>query len=165
MPVTRGPVHRASGRANQRGFSMIEVLIAMLILAIGLLGFALLQTMSLRFTQSANFRTQAVNLGYDLLDQMRSNRFQAAAYSGLGGASFDPGDVSGSNCTRPVGAVTIAQSIARWQCQVVETLGDSASAQVTLVQGEATVTVSWGDERWNQDDPDATTSFTLVSRL
>ncbi len=165
MPVIRGSSAGGGTRARQAGFSMIEVLIAMLILAVGLLGFALLQTMSLRFTQSANYRTQAVNLGYDLLDQMRSNRFQAAAYAGAAGASFDVGEVAGCDESRPVGNVTIAASIDRWQCQVVEALGAAASAQVQLVDGEATVTVSWGDQRWDPDDPDAATSFSLVSRL
>lgn len=49
---------------------MIEVLIAIVVMSIGLLGFALLQTMNVRFVQSANFRTQATNLSYELLDQI-----------------------------------------------------------------------------------------------
>lgn len=165
MPVIPLRSVRRPRARGADGFSMIEVLVAMLILAFGLLGFALLQTMSLRFTQSANYRTEAVNLGYDILDQMRSNRFQAAAYAGAAGASFDEGEVDGSACNRPVGAVSIADNIARWQCQVVEALGDTAAAQVTLVNGLATVTVSWGDQRWDEDNPDASTSFTLSSRL
>ena len=67
--------------AHAAGFSMIEVLIALLVLAFGLLGFALLQTLNLRYTQSANTRTQATNLAYDLLDQMRSNRLTTAVAS------------------------------------------------------------------------------------
>lgn len=61
------------GRRAAGGFSMIEVLITIIVLAFGLLGFALLQTMNVRFVQSANYRTQATNLAYDLIDQMRAN--------------------------------------------------------------------------------------------
>jgi type IV pilus assembly protein PilV len=78
-------------RAAPGGFTLIEVLVAIVVLAFGLLGFALLQTMSVRFTQSANYRTQATNLAYDLIDQMRANRYQAAWYST---ASFSPGTVA-----------------------------------------------------------------------
>lgn len=147
------------------GFSMIEVLIALVILAIGLLGFALLQTMNLRFTQSANYRTQATNLTYDLLDQMRANRFQAAWYAGSTGAGFNSGEVTDTECSRPIGAdVTIQRSIERWQCQVVRALGPSASANVTYNNGEVMVAVAWGDHRWEQGDIDSTT-FSLTTRL
>lgn len=159
---------RFSRRDANSGFSLIEALIALLILAIGLLGFALLQTMNLRFTQSAQQRTQATNLAYDLLDQMRANRAQAAWYAGSSGAGFEADDVDLEEeaCqTRPLGAVTLAQSIVRWQCQVVRTLGETANAGVTYNNGTVTVTISWGDERWDPEDPDAETDFALTTRL
>lgn len=166
--IRRNVRMRTTGR--QVGFSMIEVLVAIVVLALGLLGFALLQTMSLRFAQSANQRTQATNLTYDLLDQMRANRYQAAWYSGTGGADFTDGQAvaatcSGANWARVVGTVTIAQSIDRWKCQVVDTLGPSASANVTYNNGVVQVAVSWGDQRWDSVAPDADTTFTLQSRL
>ena len=65
---------RRAGR--QSGFSMIEVLIALLVLAFGLLGLAFMQTLNLRYTKSAQQRTQAVNLASELLDTMRANRSQ-----------------------------------------------------------------------------------------
>ena len=71
-----------------KGFSMIEVLIALLILAGGLLGFALLQTMSIRFAQSANYRTHATNLAYGLLDQIRANRTSTGQFLAITPGSF-----------------------------------------------------------------------------
>ncbi len=47
---------------RSRGFSLIEVLITILIFAVGLLGMAALQAVSMRSNQSANFRTQATAL-------------------------------------------------------------------------------------------------------
>jgi len=158
-------------RASSSGFSLIEVLIALVVLGFGLLGYALLQTMNLRFTQSANQRTQATNLAYDLLDQMRANRFQAAWYSGDSGASFDAGEVTSGDCgDRPVGAVDISENIQRWQCQVVRALGDEASANVTYDNGEVMVAVAWNDERWKEDDQaisaeDLRNAFALKTRL
>ena len=55
------------------GFTLIEVLIAMLVLAVGLLGLAALQASSLRNAQSAYNRSLATELAYDLADRMRAN--------------------------------------------------------------------------------------------
>ncbi|MBS7456665.1 type IV pilus modification protein PilV [Coralloluteibacterium stylophorae] len=148
-------MNRGRGRQSRRlgagGFSLIEVLIALLVLAFGLLGFALLQTTGLRFTQSANYRTQATNLAYDLLDQMRSNRFQAAWYAGSAGAGFNAGEVTDTACSRDTGTVSLAQNVARWQCQVARALGEDASAEVNYVNGLVTVTLSWSERI--ADDP------------
>jgi type IV pilus assembly protein PilV len=166
MMRARRPGRTGSRLRRERGFSMIEVLVALIILALGLLGFALLQTMNMRFTQSANYRTQATNLAYDLLDQMRANRMQAFWYSGTAGASFNPGSVTDTNCTRPLGTeATIRNNVDRWQCQVVRALGPSASAGVTYVDGVVTVTIAWGDQRWDQASPNEPTIFEVRSRL
>lgn len=158
----------ASAPFAQRGFSLLEVLITLIVLAIGLLGFALLQTMNLRYTQSANQRTQATNLAYDLLDQMRANRYQAAWYAGSSGASFAAGSVTAGSCSRPTGAaaVTVAQSAARWKCQVVQALGPGASAAITYSAfGDVSVTIAWGDQRWAEKPEDVPSSFNVVTRL
>lgn len=126
----------------QRGFSMIEVLIAIVVLAIGLLGFALMQTMTLRYTQSANSRTLATNLAYSLLDQMRTNRLSVSQYEGAG---FDADTLSETSCAPPTGDA-VAQGIAYWHCQVFNALGPSAEATVTYsAAGEAAVTLGWGE--------------------
>lgn len=67
---------------KDRGFSLIEVLITVIILAVGLLGIAGLQAMGLRFNQSALLRTQATQLAYDMADRMRTNAqgFSAGNY-------------------------------------------------------------------------------------
>lgn len=75
-------------RRRATGFSIIEVLVAMLVLAIGLLGLAALQAQGLRFNHDAYIRTQATHLAYDIIDRMRTNRDNAAAY-----AVPDPGFV------------------------------------------------------------------------
>jgi len=59
---------------KESGFGLIEVLVSVLILAIGLLGLAGLQTQSLRFNNESFFRTQATLLAMDLADRMRANR-------------------------------------------------------------------------------------------
>ena len=57
----------------QRGFSMIEVLVTLLIISLALLGTAGLQAYSMRLNQSGQFRTQAVFLVADLAERMEAN--------------------------------------------------------------------------------------------
>lgn len=58
---------------NVRGFSLIEVLVALVVLSIGLLGIAALQVDSVRNGQSALQRTRAVNFAVDMADRIRAN--------------------------------------------------------------------------------------------
>jgi type IV pilus assembly protein PilV len=58
---------------RQRGFTLIEVLISMVILAIGLLGLAAMQAMSLRDNQDAYYYQQATLLAYEMQDRIRGN--------------------------------------------------------------------------------------------
>ena len=164
--IRKAPFRRVVSVSRPTGFTLIEVMIAILVLGIGLLGFAMLQTMSVRFAQSANQRTQATNLAYDLLDQMRTNRLLAAQYTA---ASFNSA-ATGTTCSRPTGTVTITQNITRWQCQVRAALGEGSSATVTYNNGVADVTLNWGDQRWEKDSNRRTGDYetgtlTLGTRL
>lgn len=150
--------HRSAfGRRHQGGFSLIEVMIAILVLGFGLLGFALLQTMNVRYTQSANYRTQATNLSYELLDQIRMNRVSAARYVG----SYE---ATTSNCEPPTGANIVESTYMNdWRCRLGKALGAEASAEVTRNNNVITVQVSWGDERWKINAGD--TTFSASTRL
>lgn len=72
MMSARRPVAPSSLNA-QRGVGLIEVLVALLVLSIGVLGYAGLQLRALDSTDEAQFRTQAVALGTELMERMRSN--------------------------------------------------------------------------------------------
>ena len=56
------------------GFTLIEVLVAVLILSIGFLGVAALQMNALKNNQSASQRSQATILAYFMMDEMRANK-------------------------------------------------------------------------------------------
>lgn len=64
-------INRRRGKAS--GFTLLEVLVAVAVLSIGLLGMAGLQVSGLRFNHSAYMRTQATLLAYELADRMRAN--------------------------------------------------------------------------------------------
>lgn len=75
------------------GFTLLEVLIALLVLSIGLLGLAALQTSGLRFNQMASMRTLATEAAYDITDRMRANPTGVTANMYVIGLTDAPGDM------------------------------------------------------------------------
>ena len=67
--------------SRQTGVSLLEVLISLLVLAIGVLGIVALQTKSLALVQEAYWRGQAVGLAYDLGDRLRASSSQLSDYA------------------------------------------------------------------------------------
>jgi type IV pilus assembly protein PilV len=99
-------------RNRQRGVTLIEVLVTVVLVSIGLLGFAALQTVSLKSNRSALQHSYAVMYAYDLLDSMRANRAQAIA-----------GEYDYDFSSTPAGDSTIAASdINAWRDALDENL-------------------------------------------
>ncbi len=61
-------------KCTQGGFSLLEVLVTVFVFAVGLLGLASLQTVSVQANQSAYLSSQAATLAYGMMDQWRANR-------------------------------------------------------------------------------------------
>ncbi len=61
------------GRTTETGFSMIEVLVSMLVLGIGVMGYAALQLKSVQMTDESYDRTQALFIAKDLIERVRAN--------------------------------------------------------------------------------------------
>ncbi len=141
-----------NGRNN--GFSLIEVLVAMVVLAIGLLGLAGLQTASLKSNNSAYQRSQATILANEMLDRMRANRvgiqsnFYDDPYSG--GTPADPNCVANTTGT-PLGCSI--QDMANYDVYYWETsLGNLLPNGQGAITGSGagsifTITVMWDDDR------------------
>lgn len=67
-------------RRLERGFNLIEVMVALVILSLGVLGMAALQATAIKQNQSAYMRSQANQLAYDLTDRMRANNANLTEY-------------------------------------------------------------------------------------
>ncbi len=64
---------KAKMNRRQRGFSLVEVMVSVLVLSGGLLGLAFLQAQGMKFNAEAYQRTQATVLAYDIIDKLRAN--------------------------------------------------------------------------------------------
>lgn len=124
---------------RQGGASLIEVMISVLILAIGVLGVAAMQATALRNSQSALERSQAVIESYAILDAMRSN--QEAGRNG----SY----TRGMTCAAPSGTDLVSADIGRWITSMKASLGEDACGAISCVAATrtCTVTVRWNDSR------------------
>ena len=87
--MTPGTDTAADSTRYQKGFSLVEILVALLVLSIGLLGLAALQTTSLKYNTDSYFRTQATYFVYDIVDRMRAN-----SASVVDGGTYDVPDTS-----------------------------------------------------------------------
>ena len=137
-PTNKAVLRRACPRCQ--GLTLIEVLISLLVLSIGILGLATLQTASLGFNAGASHRTQATVLAYDMAERMRANR-QAALAGAYDIAFEDPAPA----CAAPATTGTVAQQdISAWRmalaCRVP--LG---TGSIVRNGGEVTLTVQWND--------------------
>jgi type IV pilus assembly protein PilV len=128
----------------QTGFSIVEVLVALVVLAVGMLGMAGLYVTTLRSSGTAISRMQAVNLAADMADRIRANRLAREAYEAEGA---EQGCVKTGNCTRELMA---ANDLFVWRKQIDDLLpGDNAGGEVVYTPGladtpdEYTITVNW----------------------
>ena len=142
-------------KKNLRGFTLLEVLIALVILAIGMLGIARMLLITHKSNSSNYIKQQAVQYAYDILDRIHANR-QAAingnySVSNLvnSGAPTAPSAPStncgGSICTSPQLA---AYDTCYWLATDVAQLPNGCGAISTAVSGlntVVTVTVQWDD--------------------
>ena len=125
----------SSSPRGQRGVSLIEVLIAVLIMGVGLLGIAAMQATALRNSQSALQRSQAVMHTYAILDAMRAN-LDVARTNGYNRAL---------GCTIPAAGGLAATDINIWMTAIQATLGPTACGGITCLANQCLITVRWDD--------------------
>lgn len=124
-------------RRFQTGVSMIEVLVAIIILSVGLLGLAGLQTAGLTHNQSASFRSTASVMAYGILDSMRANRIEA----GAGSYNHSLED------SAPAGDTISGQDVSNWLNELALRLPDGLGSIAVDADNRVTVLIQWDDSR------------------
>lgn len=141
-------------RCFQRGVSLVEVMVAVLVLSVGVLGAASLQLNALRFNLSASYTTHASFIAYDMLERMRANSEELALYA--------TEDVSGtcdpSSTNSSIRARDISDLVTAVTCYLPE-----GQASIRIADNLASVSISWSERRTLADAED--TRFVVSSRI
>ncbi len=138
------PFHRA------RGFTLVEVLVALVVLSIGMLGIAALYVESLRAGRTALVRSEAVNLASDMADRIRANRTGGASYAK---AVNDAGTLS-NDCEEGGASVSCTPAVmadhdkAICDAEVTQSLpGGTAQIGFTNANPDVyVITVTWAEQ-------------------
>ena len=137
--------------ASVKGFSLIEVMIALVIFSVGLIGLAGLQATAVQDNSRSYYRVQANFLAYDILDRMRANIAQAQQGRYAIGLGPVPNHTlcygTGVTCT----PVQIADAdLTEWKTALQNTL-PSGDGSVAVTGPNPTdpliITVQWDDDR------------------
>ncbi|MBS4050678.1 MAG: type IV pilus modification protein PilV [Methylomonas sp.] len=146
---------------TNNGFTLIEVLVAVIILAIGLLGLAGIQTVGLKNNQSAYTRSQATQLAYDIADRMRANVAGVTTYT-----TIDPPDAAKTDACSTATGCTPAQmaetDLFQWNATLTDVL-PGGSGTIAVAGNVFTITITWDDDHDgdNSNNPSFQTSFRL----
>lgn len=143
-----------------RGFSMLELLVAMLVVGVGVLGVAGLGALSLQHGRSATAHADAVLLAHDLMERIRANP-AGLAEGGYARGSDAP---ASADCTAGPCAPqeTAAFDLSAWRCALG--LGEANAGCDALMNGQGAVAVN-GDAveiavRWRVRGEDQAVAFT-----
>jgi type IV pilus assembly protein PilV len=133
---------------RSRGFTLVESLVALVVLSIGMLGIAALHVEGLRSARTALTRTTAVTLAADMADRIRANRTTPASYE-----AAVTGDDINDKC-QPAGAGCTADELARhdkatWLGVLGNALpggsGTIDCADPAAVPATYTITITWSE--------------------
>jgi type IV pilus assembly protein PilV len=136
LSMTKMPTSTFAQKTYQRGFTLLEVLIALLVLSIGLLGLASLQTVGLRSNTMATTRTHATQLAYDISDRMRANLAATYTANANNVVTAILTDYALASCAPPLPDPTVNQAnddLNTW-CNTISTMLPAGDAQIVPVR-------------------------------
>lgn len=124
---------------SQSGFSMIEVLVAILILSFGLLGLAALQAVGVKNSHSAYYRNQATIMAHEIIDRIRAN-------PGLANANVTSYATPLTNVA-PTGVAIANTDLSEWITHIAATLPVGKGSVTVAGTNNVTVVIQWDDSR------------------
>lgn len=133
-----------SGVHRQRGTTLVEVLVSMLLLAVAVIGFAALQVRALTTTNTAVYRAQAVGIAQELAEKVRANYSQLALYSGANWAVVPAQDCQAVICT-PAEMVNYDIQSSKLLAAAALPNGNVAARPCAAVNTLMCIYVSWND--------------------
>ena len=140
-------MNRYASNDQADGFTLIEVLVTMLILAVGLLGIAALQIKGMQFNHDAQLRSQISTLAYGIADRMRlsENSTGGLAANYVGNYTVPASRPSCTIAVFPMNSASVGNDLACWRQAVWDALPPGSNADISASGDEYTVTLGWTD--------------------
>lgn len=141
---------RPPARHKTTGAGLLEVLVAVLVLGIGLLGVAATQSVALKANQVSAMRSQAIIESYGMLDAIRAAMPPEALTSSSARATFLATYQLQRTCNDSAGDGTLAgNDLREWVRALRNDLGEGACGTVACnpQSGECAITVEWDESR------------------
>ena len=135
--------HKVNTHNDQRGVSLVESMIALLVISIGLLGIAALQITSMKQNNSALHHSQAVWIGSNMSERIRSNFGAFASYAGIDTNTSPTQDCLASTCTIQQ---LVDGDAADWAIEVQNLPAGRGTITGNVGDTMLTVRVMWDDE-------------------
>ncbi len=141
---------------HQQGLSLIEVMVAVFILATGLLGLGALQGRALVYSQSAYYRSIAADLGADLADRIRANR-SPFLQQGVMPPNFATCTQSGATVSGCPADFNVTADMTEWNTILRASLPNgrfalASAADAPQTSYRYTLTITWFDDRSKNAD-------------
>ena len=169
-------------KSKQRGFSLIEVLVTLLIVASAVLGSAGLQAYALKINVGGQYRNQAVFLMEDMVERMQTNKAFSVGSTSTAGYDTSLASPSSTNCvtTTCSPSVLAVYDVTQWETNIASTLPPQVNALGTPTKAFGTVsqtsvgnlttntpstyivTVNWGDRKSNVKNAGTKTTENFV---
>lgn len=141
----------------QKGFTLIEVLVTVILLSGGLLGLAALQGTAVKAGHNAYLRSQATMQAYDIVDRMRAN----AGADAVNAPSYviDIGTAAGTTPTTQAG-----RDLLQWKANMANSL-PQGDGSIAVAAGVVTVVVQWSDRKLSDQEADPVHTIQVETRL
>lgn len=136
-------IHESITHNRQRGVSLVESMISLLVISIGLLGIAALQITSMKQNNSALHHSQAVWVGSNMSERIRSNFGAFASYAGIDTDTSPTQDCLASTCTIQQ---LVDGDAADWAIEVQNLPAGRGTITADVGNTMLTISVMWDDE-------------------
>lgn len=147
---------------KQTGSSLVEVMVALFVLAIGLLGILAMQSKSMQYNQSAHVYSQAIYLANDIAERIRNNPTVVAEYEIDEDTAATAGTDCGNNACAP-------DALAEWDMQEWKALVSRAlpagKASLAPITDGIKIEVSFDDSRSEGSQTETRKTYALVVGL
>lgn len=154
---------------NQTGFTLVEVLVALFVMVVGLLGLAQMLFVGIQLNQSAQYSSQAAFVASDVMNRIRANSDAARRREYnimLGDRPSESGSIAAQDLQEVFQLIAGGKDAQLGKIEgVLPQENERTGLEISVVNDRVTVTVAWYDARWSDQEDEQIRELTLEGLL